>query len=117
MKVMKLNNSAQNVNAMYIARTINKTKALPSNINKDFANRILKNKSTKLTAATLVGIAGIVSSFALLTSSIEAPNMLKDIGGAVLLASSSAFSIVKSFKNKVVQKAYDILNSGKNSVK
>lgn len=112
MKVMKVNNSVHKVNAMQLAKTINLTKTLPQNVTKDCANELLTKKSMKLTMATLVGIAGIASSFVFFVNSIDAPNIIKDFGATILLVSSSAFSIAKSFKRKIVDKAYDILNFG-----
>ena len=112
MKVMKLNNAVQKVNAVQLAKTINKTKTLPSDITKDYANTILKTKSKKLTIATLVGLAGMVSSFFIFGKSIDVQNVMNDIGATALLMASSVFATAKSCKNKIIDKAQDILSSG-----
>ena len=113
MKVTKLNNLFQESNAVQLARTIYRTKVLPPDITKDYANKVLTENSKKLSLETLAGITGIAASFALLANSMDAPNILKDMCATVLLFSSTVFSLAKSNINKIVNKAQDILNIGK----
>jgi len=113
MKVMYVNSVGQKIKPMNLAKTICKTKEIPSDVSKDIANRVLSNKSAKLTLSTLLSIAGIASAFALMVDSVDNNSLVETISAMALGFVSTVTGIYSSLKNKIVRDARDIVNDRK----
>ena len=113
MKVMYVNSAVQNIKPMKLAKTICKTKRLPSDVSRQSANTVLSKKSGKLTLSTFLSIAGIASAYALMVDSIDNDSLIETAAAFGTGVVSTITGIVSALKRKTVLDARDIINGGK----
>ena len=113
MKVMKVDPINRNMKVIKIARTINDTKTLPSNMTKESVNKLLATKSLKLTGGTLLGIVGMPVSLNIFANTFQSPSLFVGLSPIVLFMTSGILAWFKSMNNREVEKAYGIINDGK----
>lgn len=113
MKVMYVNSVGQKIKPMNLAKTICKTKKIPSDSSKDIANRVLSNKSAKLTLSTFLSIAGILSAFALMIDSVDNNSLAEAAASFATGVVSTITGIYSSLMRKTVDDARDIIKDKK----